>query len=163
MRLLAAGQTFTENVVLDYKSCGSGWITITSSALASLPAEGNRVSPSDASNMPKLQSTSIEDAVIQTQSGSTPTHHYKLIGLEIARRSGAGTYYNLINLGTEGSSQDTMEEVPTYFEIDRCYIHGIDGASTRRGVNLSARYVTIKNSYFEKFFEEGADTQAILG
>ncbi|MBX3288396.1 MAG: hypothetical protein KF855_03530 [Acidobacteria bacterium] len=161
--VVTAGQTFTENVGLDYKSCGSGWITIQSSALASLPAEGNRVSPSDAANMPTLRSTSVSDAVIKTQSGSTPSHHYKLIGLNIERQDVSGYHYGLVLLGETGSSQNTFEEEPHHFVIDRCLIRGLDGRNTRRGIALNAKNVEITNSYIDKFFEAGADTQAIVG
>ena len=75
--VVEAGRTYTENLVLKYKSSGSGWITIQSSKLNLLPAEGNRVSPSDAANMPTLRSGNIEQPVIKTVSGSTPSHHYK--------------------------------------------------------------------------------------
>ena len=163
--VVEAGRTYTENIVLKPKSTGSGWITIQSSKLHLLPGEGDRVKPSDAVNMPKLQATDVNNAVISTQSGTSPTHHYKLVGLEIQRRTDntSSTYYNLINFGTDGSSQDSLAEVPSYFVIDRCYIHGHDGARTRRGLNLSARYVEVLNSYFSKFHEPGADSQAILG
>lgn len=161
--IVEAGRTYTENLLLRYKSSGSGYITIQSSALANLPAAGNRVSPSDAVNMPKLQSADMTTPVIRTESGTNPSRNYRLIGLEIARRSGTGTYYNLIELGTTGSSQNTLAKVPFNFVIDRCYIHGTDGANTRRGLILSARDVEVVNSYFEKFHEIDADAQAILG
>src|SRR2546430_6954875 len=51
---LQAGTTYTGQFTLPNKTTGSGWITIQSSALASLPGAGERVAPSDAVNMPKL-------------------------------------------------------------------------------------------------------------
>lgn len=161
--VVEAGRTYTENLVLKYKSAGTGWITIQSSKLNQLPAPGNRVSPSDAVNMPRLTSTSVNESVIRTQSGANPTHHYRLVGLEVARPSGSGTNYSLIMLGTDGSDQNALSEEPSFFEIDRSYIHGTDGLSSRRGIGISARNVVITNSYISKFFEQGADTQAILG
>lgn len=162
--VVEAGRTYTENLILKYKSNGSGWITIQSSKLNQLPGAGNRVSPSDAVNMPKLQSTHYAESVLSTQSGSTPTHHYKLIGLEISRRtdSPSSTSYNLINFGTEGSQQNTLDKVPYDFVIDRCYVHGLDNAATRRGLNISAKNVQVLNSYFSKFHDPGFDSQAIL-
>ncbi|MBX3243176.1 MAG: VCBS repeat-containing protein [Acidobacteria bacterium] len=163
--VVQAGRTYTENLVLRHKSTGSGWITIQSSNLHLLPAEGNRVSPADAVNMPRIQTSSGSGStVFSTQSGSTPSHHYKLVGLEIARASSlTGQLSALIELGTQGSSQDTLAEVPHNFVIDRCYVHGEDGRNTRRGLSLNARQVEIVNSYFSKFHEPGADSQAILG
>ena len=46
--IVEAGRTYTENLVLRYKSAGTGYVTIQSSALANLPAAGNRVTPADA-------------------------------------------------------------------------------------------------------------------
>ena len=121
------------------------------------------MSPSDAANMPTLRSTSVSDAVIKTQSGSTPSHHYKLIGLNIERQDVSGYHYGLVLLGETGSSQNTFEEEPHHFVIDRCLIRGLDGRNTRRGIALNAKNVEITNSYIDKFFEAGADTQAIVG
>src|SRR5215213_4865239 len=52
--ILKAGTSYTGQFTLPNKTTGTGWITIQSSALASLPAAGVRVSPSNAVNMPKL-------------------------------------------------------------------------------------------------------------
>src|SRR5437588_12979175 len=50
---LAAGASYTGPFTLRNKS-GAGWIYIVSSALSTLPAPGTRVSPAQASAMPKL-------------------------------------------------------------------------------------------------------------
>ena len=162
---VAAGETFTENITLPYKSTGSGWITIQSSNLHLLPAEGNRVSPSDAENMPKIQTnTGSDGSVVKTVSGSTPSHHYKFIGIHFARSSGlTGQLTALFEIGIYGSSQNTREEVPHDFVIDRCYFHGEDGRSTRRGLQVNGENIVVSNSYFSKFHENGADSQAIMG
>src|SRR3954452_19293230 len=52
--LLTAGNTFTGSFTLRNINTGSGWITIQSSALASLPGPDVRVAPSNAINMPKI-------------------------------------------------------------------------------------------------------------
>src|SRR5439155_24008914 len=44
---LQAGATFTGPFTLPNKTTGTGWITVRTSALGSLPAPGNRVRPSD--------------------------------------------------------------------------------------------------------------------
>src|SRR5438552_18272649 len=53
--ILNAGTTYKGSFKLPNKTTGSGWITIQSSNLASLPAAGVRVTPADAVNMPHLQ------------------------------------------------------------------------------------------------------------
>src|SRR6267378_7524586 len=54
--VLQAGATFTGPFTLPNK-VGSGWIYIQSSAYASLPPPGSRVSIADATNMPKIVGT----------------------------------------------------------------------------------------------------------
>lgn len=161
---IAAGETFTENITLPYKS-GEGWITLQSSALASLPAAGNRVSPSDASNMPRIQTNSGGGGtVFRTVSGTNHSSQYRLIGLHIARHpSLTGQLSSLIEFGEDESTQDSRADVPTDLVLDRCYLHGESNRSTRRGLALNAERVEVINSYFEWFWESGADSQAILG
>lgn len=160
---IEAGETFTENVVLTFKSGCSSYITLQSSALGSLPAAGTRVDPADAANMPKIQSTAAgSTTTFSTTSGASPSRYYKLVGLEITRFSGSGSQTSVIELGTTGSSQDTLGETPTNIIIDRCYIHGRDEVATRRGILLQAQNVQIINSYLENFWDSGADSQAIL-
>jgi len=159
--VVEAGRTYTENIVLKYKSTGTGYVTIQSSALASLPAAGNRVGPSNASNMPRIQ-TSSNSPVFRTElSGSNPTGFYKLIGLEITRQSDSGQVSNLITLESPG--QNALSKTPHDIIIDRCYVHGTATSATRRGVVLNSKDTKIIDSYFSEFHETGADSQAIAG
>src|SRR4051794_22278864 len=50
---LAAGATFVGNFTLPSNNSGQ-WITIQSSAMNNLPGPGSRVSPAQASSMPKI-------------------------------------------------------------------------------------------------------------
>ena len=63
---LAAGATYAGPFTLPAKS-GSGWIYVESSALSSLPAPGNRASPTQAGLMPKVLAPG--SPAIQTISG----------------------------------------------------------------------------------------------
>src|SRR5438093_4034021 len=100
--VLPAGATFTGNFTLPYKS-GTSWITIQSSVLAQLPAAGARVSPNDASNMPKIVSPGNGPA-LQT---ATAAHHFHLIGIEFKQ---TGLVGGLVNLGMGDSSQSTLAQ-----------------------------------------------------
>src|SRR5688500_16164737 len=117
--ILNAGTTYTGWFTLPNKTTGSGWITIRSSAIASLPAEGVRVGPGDAANMPKIVSQGSNVAAISTAASA---HHYKLIGLEIIGPASNAELWNLVELGSTGSAQDTLEEVPHHIVIDRSII-----------------------------------------
>src|SRR2546428_726278 len=93
--VLTAGATYAGNFTLPNKT-GTGWIYIQSSALSSLPAPGTRVSPAQASLMPRLLDTSGNPA-LQT---ATAAHHYRLIGTEITTTwaTTSSTDYALVNL-----------------------------------------------------------------
>ena len=160
--IVEAGRTYPENIVLRYKGPGTDYITIQSSALADLPGPGNRIGPADAENMPKLEATTLGSPVIRTElAGENPAHHYRLVGLEIARKAGPGAYNTLITL--ESDNQDSLAKVPHDIIIDRCYVHGLEGAATRRGLNLGSRDTQVINSHFSTFHVPGIDSQAILG
>ncbi|HMQ02276.1 MAG TPA: hypothetical protein PKD79_04420, partial [Candidatus Doudnabacteria bacterium] len=111
--------------------------------------------------MPTIRSANDWDTVFHTQSGSTPSHHFRMQGLHITRHSTGGEVVALIRFGTDGSAQNTLAKVPEYFEVDRSIIRGIMGLHTRRGIDVSAKHVTITNSHFENF-NSYSDTQAIL-
>ena len=151
---LQAGATFTGNFVLPNKS-GTGWIYIRSSAHASLPAPGTRVTPSQAALMPKLI-TNNSAPVLTTASAA---HHYRFVGIEIA--SSASLTYNVISL--EASPQTSSSQVPTDLVFDRCYIHGNATGNIRRGIALNSARTSVVDSYLSQFHEVGADSQAIGG
>src|SRR5439155_12409583 len=78
--VLNAGTTYTGEFTLKEKTTGTGWITIQSSNLASLPAQGVRVGPADAFNMPRLQAPGSNVPVVDTKGNSAK--FYKFVGLE---------------------------------------------------------------------------------
>jgi Carbohydrate binding module (family 6) len=151
---LQAGSTFTGNFVLPYKS-GTGWIYIRSSAHASLPAPGTRVTPAEASFMPKL----VTNNAVPVLTTATAAHHYRFVGIEIA--SSASLTYNVISL--EGSPQTTLAQVPTDIVFDRCWIHGNATGDIRRGIGMNSARTAVIDSYLSDFHEVGADSQAIAG
>src|SRR2546426_1312865 len=82
---LQAGATFTGPFTLPVKS-GSGWIIVrTSAADSSIPAQGKRMTPSYAAQLPKIVTPSTGPA-IQTASGA---HHFRFVAVEIALASSA--------------------------------------------------------------------------
>ena len=160
---LQAGTTFTGPFALPNKSASShpgnpddsDWIIIRSSAYASLPAEGERVSPSDASVMPKIVASS------GVPLGSAQSaHHYRLLGLEISPSS--GTF--LTNVTRFGVGDETSTtQLPDHIVIDRCYIHGHPTLGSRRGVAMNGIHLAVIDSYLSDFMEDGGDSQAIGG
>jgi hypothetical protein len=158
--VLQAGATFTGTYILRNKNTtGEAWITIKSSRLSDIP-EGVRVNPLDAPKMAKIGSDGYGAAAIVTEPGA---HHWRLLGLEVAPKDAQAFVYDVIALGSGGTAQDTLDEVPHHFIIDRTYIHSYAGIGTKRGLALNSAYTDVTNSYFSEFKVAGQDSQAIMG
>ncbi len=152
--VLQAGATFTGPFTLPNKTTGAGWIYVRSSALASLPAPGTRVSPTDAANMPKIVVSDQVGATLQTSAGA---HHFRFTGIEFKPVAGKFVY-TLIDIG---GATSVLSNLPTDITFDRCYIHGDPTVGGRRGVAMNGVAVAVVDSYVADFKEVGADTQAL--
>ena len=67
----------------------------------------------------------------------------------------------LLEFGT--ASETTVDAEPSDIIVDRSYVHGIDGAATRRGIALNGRRMAVIDSYLENFHDPDNDSQAIAG
>lgn len=148
---LQAGATYAGPFALPNKS-GDGYITIRTAGDAGLPGEGERVSPSHALGLAKIQSSNSVQA-IQTRAGA---HHWRLMLLEI--KANAGGTGDIVTLGDGSSAQ-----APHDLVVDRVYIHGEPGKGTKRGIALNSAATTIANSYIADIKAVGMDSQAIAG
>lgn len=164
--VLAQGATYLTphgGLVLPNKSNPNNlWTVVRTSNPAGVPVEGTRVQPSlHASAMPKLI-TPNGSQVLRT---SSPAHHYRFIGIEFGIAKGNMYVSSLIAIGTEGSSQDTLSEVPHHIIFDRCYIHGNTVGDARHGVVLNSAHSAVIDSHVSDFHHSdgAADSQAILG
>ena len=80
--VLQAGATFQGNFILPAKQSSGKWITIRTSNMVALPKEGTRVSPRDATAMPKIVapnanpaiSTALRPAIIASSAWRSPSH-----------------------------------------------------------------------------------------
>jgi hypothetical protein len=133
---------------------GDGWIQIGTTTPPSPLAAGEHVSPADAVSMPKLVASS--SPVITAEPAS---HHYRLVGLEIAPADGV-FLHELVQLGR---AETRVSDLPHHFIIDRCYLHGDRQRGARRGVAMNSRDTAVVHSYLSDFKEVGADSQAIAG
>lgn len=163
-----AGATFVGPFILPKKTSGSGWVTIrTSTPDASFVSPGTRVSPSNSPLMPKLVSPGFNEAVIQT---GTAANNYRLIGLEITKKTPDAHVTELIVLGDWRESRvniwgvDTKpEDQPYNIVIDRMYIHGDMTSETKRGVRMHCNNCAVIDSHISQIQSSGQDTQAVLG
>jgi hypothetical protein len=155
---LAAGATFTGNFVLPAKT-GDAWITIRAGAGTTLPAFGQRVTPSHASTMPKLVTPNASPA-LATAAGA---HHYRIVGVEIAAAPAVTTAYTLVAFGTAGSGQSTLAQVPRDLVLERAYVHGAGTLDLRRCVTLNSASTAVIDSYLAACHSRTGDSQAIVG
>lgn len=163
-----AGATFIGPFVLPKKTNGVGWVTIrTSTPDSNFISPGSRVSPSDASKMPKLVSPGFNEAVIQTK---TAANNYRLIGLEVTKKTPDVHVTELIVLGDWRESRvnswgvDTrVEDQPYNIVLDRMYIHGDLTSETKRGVRMHCNNCAVIDSHISQIQSSWQDAQAILG
>lgn len=158
--VLAAGAVYTGPYSLPYKS-GSAYITVQSSALASLPAVGVRVSPANANAMPKIVSPNSQSA-LET---ATSAHHFRFIGIEFTANSPTAQVYNLIYI--EATPQQTQQsQVPHHITFDRCYVHALANQTSgwvRNGLVLNGSYLEILESYISDFRLTDNEGHGIVG
>ena len=152
---LQAGASYEGNFHLPDKP-GSGYITIESSALLSLPPENVRANPSYAKFMPKLVSPSV-DPVISAENGA---HHFRFLGIEFVPAPGKWEY-DIVRLGS--GNETSLSQLPHDFIFDRDYIHGDPAAGSKRGIALNNINTTIENSYISGIGIVGQEGQAIGG
>jgi Abnormal spindle-like microcephaly-assoc'd, ASPM-SPD-2-Hydin len=171
--VLVAGSTYTGNFTIPSKSC-SGWILIESSAVASLPPSGTRVSgacspgvspatvclPPSTANMATIVSGMADNPTIKFQ---TAAHNWRLIGLEITEAPGLHNY----GLIETDNGATTASNLVSYLIIDRCYIHGTASGAVRRGVSFQVATGAVVDSDIREIHDQttapgqGSDSQAI--
>ncbi|MBS1538441.1 MAG: Ig-like domain-containing protein [Bacteroidetes bacterium] len=167
-----AGAIFKGGFVLPKKSVGSGWIILMTSRMDLLPKDetrinpigltGNSTYPTQSSAMAKIVTTNISG--IPCFVTQVNANHYRLVGLEITADTSVINSYGLVNLGDASSAQNSMSQVPEFFVIDRCYIHGHTNATVMKyGVGLNCANAAVIDSYISDFHSVGYDAQAIAG
>ncbi|MGI8497956.1 MAG: Ig-like domain-containing protein, partial [Gemmatimonadaceae bacterium] len=154
--VLQAGATFTGNFSLPARS-DDGWITIRSSAAASLPPQGVRVTPRDAELMPRLVSPNPTCAL----TAGTGAARYQIVGLEITTASSLGYSYGLICLGQGG--EHSVAELPSDIILDRLYLHGVSWVNLSRCLSLNGVRAAIVDSYLSECHSSQQDAQGIAG
>lgn len=168
---LQAGATFSGTFTLPNKSCDDQhWITIRSSAGdSSLPPEGTRLTPcyagvSSLPGRPALSCSSTANVTAKIMAGgnqafitASGANHYRLIGLEITHPSGMPTGQPDTLVALTNSTQ-----LPHHIIVDRCWIHGLPTAFSKRGVKIDGRYLAVIDSTVTDIHAVGTATQGIL-
>jgi hypothetical protein len=157
--VLQAGATYTGNFILPAKNGSGKWITIRTSNLAGLPPEGVRVSPQQATAMPKLVDPNGTGAI----STALQASHYRLIGLEITASPKVENTWALVHLGSGQPEQNTLAVVAHHLILDRVYIHGDRAKNCFRCVALNSAHTAVIDSYLADGHAQGFDAQAAGG
>jgi hypothetical protein len=139
---------------------GSQPITLRSSAMDQLPLDGQRIDPKNAAAMPKIVTRLGAAPALMTQPGA---HHWRLLGIEILPETKDAFCYDLVTLGDGSAFQASLDVVPQFLVLDRCYIHIWPDQEIKRGIALDSGDTAIINSYVSGFKVIGQDSQAICG
>lgn len=150
--ILQAGAVYPGAITLPTKS-GTAYITITTSAAASLP-QGARVGPAQASLMARIVGQNGGPVILT----ATAAHHYRLIGLEILAQPGVyGSDVVQLGRGSETSDSQLVSDI----ELDRLWIHAEAPAWAKRGVAMNGKRLVLKNSRVSGFRSTWQETQAV--
>jgi uncharacterized protein YjdB len=156
---LANGATFTGSFTLPNKNTTSTqWITIRPASMSGVPAEGNRMTPSQAATarLPIILANSNQGA-LATDFGA---HHYRFVALEVSVPASIANT-GLIRFGS--SYEASMAQMPHDLVLDRMYIHGTTTGNNRRCVSFNSASSAIVDSYVSDCHENGGDAQAVAG
>jgi hypothetical protein len=154
--LLARGVAYIGNFTLTDKGSSSdstSMITIRTTGDDGLAGDGQRVLPSMAPLLAKIQSPNSLPAILTAPSA----HHWRLMLVEIVG-NGIG---DLIDLGDGGET--SLARVPHHLVLDRVYAHGDPSLGQKRGISLNSAATTITGSYIFDIKAVGQDSQAICG
>lgn len=154
---LDAGASFTGPFHLSAKT-GTGWIVIESSAVASLPALGGRVGPTDVKSMATILVPDAGNAFVT----DPDAQGYRIVGLEIAPANASTTgIYDMVLAGDP--NQTSLDHVAHDLIFDRVYLHGTPTASIKRGIQMAGASVAVIGSWISDIHVVGQDSQAIGG
>ena len=162
--VLAAGSSYSGNFTIPATSCtsNSGWIEIVSSALASLPASGNRVGPSTASKMPIISTPNTAPALAFLPG----SNHWRIIGCEITTSYvSTNTLYWLVGMGLQSDNSTwvtSASQLPAYIVLDRSYIYGSPTTPIQHGIYANTQAFGMVDSYCDEIVDSGADSQCII-
>ena len=157
--VLQAGATFQGNFILPAKQSSGKWITIRTSNMVALPKEGTRVSPRDATAMPKIVAPNANPAI----STALRAGYYRLIGLEITVAPNVKNTWGIVRLGQGRPDQTTRDVVPHHLILDRVFIHGDPKHDCFRCVVLDSATSSVVDSFLSEGHVVGFDAQAICG
>jgi hypothetical protein len=171
--VVQAGMEIPGPITLKNKTTGTGWIVIRSANLSSLPLEGMRVGPANASAMPKIVATGNNAFALTTEDKA---HNYRLVGIEFKEKTPDDDSNVLVQIGYTGSycavtgdtykvctDQSVLNNLPSNIILDRVYVHGDQSHNVKRGIGLDGKSNAVIDSYISDIHVIGQDAQAVSG
>jgi hypothetical protein len=158
--VLPAGAKYTGNFVLPVKpgTAANGWILIRSDR--TLPPMGTRVTPAQASLMPKIVTPNVAPALATNGAASG----WWISGVEITVVPVLNyIQYGLVAFGDGSSVQNTLSRVPSDLVLERSYVHGQSAIQLSRCIALNSIRTAVMDSYIHQCHIKGFDSQAIMG
>src|SRR6185369_7846814 len=136
---------------------GTKYVTIRPADVSWLPGALKRITPTLASNMPKIQAPGVDQTPVTI--GGAGRGYIRLLGIEF-NRPFSGHLHQFIQIG---SSPTTYADIPTHIIVDRCYFHGNTLDNTVRTVFVNADSFSLINSYTKDIHAEGEEAQGVAG
>ena len=160
--VLEAGAQWIGNFTLPPRSDGA-WVTIRSSADGTtLPPHGQRVSPANATAMPKIFTPNANPAL----SARDGVNGWRMIGLELGVvPSWQSVVYQLLLIGWGSGPwghRVSGDVAASRFIVERCYIHGSPAQKVQKGILANGADIRISDSWIDEIHNSGFDSQAIL-
>lgn len=171
--VLTAGVTYQGNFVLKATPGGTlangafeNYVTIMSSADASLPAAGTRVSASDVANMPTLVSPVASGAGAYAIATANGADHYRFVGINFTSPAVLG-YGGIVNVapvtGGLGGDFATQSNYPTYISFERCYLSANFDYGCQKGMTLDGEHIQVVDSVATNVMQlNNSDANAIV-
>ncbi len=170
--ILDASAEFRGSFVLRAKPQDPRWIILISSQMNLLPAEEERVQPTAPTGHSMFPTQkSAMPRIISTNTGGTPAlrteiraQRYWLSGLEITIDTTVKQNFGAVNFGESSSMQNSLDKVPEWLCLDRCYLHGhTKGDILKYGLRLDCKIGMVLGCHISDFHSVGFDAQAISG
>jgi hypothetical protein len=138
--VLGASNIYTGPFTLKAQPAGSAWIWIHTDQVGQpgFPATGVRAERSQSTALTNLISPNGSHALV-TADGA---NHYWITGVEFRASTSATSLDSLVELGNRTSTTSKADNIV----LDRCYIHGRDDVTIKRGVMMNGSYLSVVQS-----------------
>jgi hypothetical protein len=152
---LAPDAVFTGNFILPAKS-GTGTIVIRTAT--ALPAEGVRITPTQAASFARIVTTNSMPALRTAPGGAAGG--YRIMGLELT--TSATMTYAIVHIGDYDGTATTVDLLPSNVIFDRVWVHGTSTSGVQRCMVLNGRASAVVDSWLSDCHIKGFDSQAII-